>query len=542
MKFGDVPIDQALGAVLAHGLHVAGGPMKKGRVLSAADIVRLRAAGIATVVAARLEPGDLPEDAAAERLARALCGPNLSATTPSTGRCNLYATVPGILLVDRTRLDRLNLVDEAVTVATLHPFEPVEPRQMAATIKIIPYAVAEAVVGRCEAIARADGPLLRVAAFTPKTAALILTATPGMKPNLLDGTEAVTRRRMERLGGRLGRATRCEHRSEALAGEIAAALAAGADMLLIAGASAITDRRDVVPAAIERAGGTVVHLGMPVDPGNLILLGAIAGKPVIGLPGCARSPRPNGFDWVLQRLMADVPVGSEDIMRMGAGGLLKEIPSRPLPRAEAEAEAKPAAAPRVPRIAAVVLAAGMARRMGSNKLLAPIEGVAMVARVVDAVLASQARPVVVVTGNEAERVRAALTGRAVTFAHNPDYADGLSASLRRGIAAVPENCDGALVCLGDMPRVPARTLDRLIAAFNPAEGRAICVPVREGRRGNPVLWARRFFPEIGQLAGDVGAKHLIGAYPEAVAEVAVDDDGVLIDIDTPQALASLAKG
>jgi molybdenum cofactor cytidylyltransferase len=166
----------------------------------------------------------------------------------------------------------------------------------------------------------------------------------------------------------------------------------------------------------------------------------------------------------------------------------------------------------------------------------------MVARVVDAVLASQARPVVVVTGNEAERVRAALTGRAVTFAHNPDYADGLSASLRRGIAAVPENCDGALVCLGDMPRVPARTLDRLIAAFNPAEGRAICVPVREGRRGNPVLWARRFFPEIGQLAGDVGAKHLIGAYPEAVAEVAVDDDGVLIDIDTPQALASLAKG
>jgi molybdenum cofactor cytidylyltransferase len=318
------------------------------------------------------------------------------------------------------------------------------------------------------------------------------------------------------------------------------ALDDGAELILVMGGSAITDRRDVIPAAIESAGGEVLQFGMPVDPGNLILLGEIAGKPVLGLPGCARSPRLNGFDWLLRRLMADVPVGRADIMRLGAGGLLKEIPSRPLPRAEAEA--KPAPAPRAPRIAAIVLAGGLARRMGSNKLLAPIDGVAMVARVVDAVLASQARPVVVVTGNEAERVRGALAGRAVAFVHNPGFAEGLSASLKRGIAAVPADCDGALVCLGDMPRVTSRDLDRLIAAFNPVEGRAICVPVRDGKRGNPVLWAKRFFAEILGLAGDVGAKHLIGAYPEAVAEVATDDDGVLIDIDTPQALASIAKG
>jgi molybdenum cofactor cytidylyltransferase len=540
MKFGDIPLADAQGAVLAHGLRFAGGVMKKGRVLSAADIAQLSAAGIASVVAARIEPGDLGEDQAAARLARALCGPNLTATAPFTGRCNLYANAPGVVVLDRERLDRLNLVDEAVTVATLPPYDPVEPRQMVATVKIIPYGVAETVVARCEAVARDAGPVLRVAAFAPKTAALIQTVAAGIKQSVLDSTEAVTAKRMQGVGGRLAHTARCEHRVEPLAAEIACAMATGADMLLISGASAITDRRDVVPAAIEKAGGTVTHLGMPVDPGNLILLGAIAGRTVLGLPGCARSPRLNGFDWVLQRIAADVPVAREDVMRMGAGGLLKEIPSRPLPRAEAEA--KPAAAPRAPRIAAIVLAAGLARRMGSNKLLAPIDGVAMVARAVGAVLQSQARPVVVVTGNEAERVRAALAGREVTFAHNPDFAEGLSTSLKCGIAAVPGDCDGALVCLGDMPRVAARDLDRLIAAFNPAEGRAICVPVSGGRRGNPVLWARRFFADIQQLAGDVGAKHLIGAYPEAVAEVATGDDGVLIDIDTPQALASIAKG
>ncbi len=546
MKFGDTPLDQAAGAVLAHGLRAGKAVFKKGRVLTGADIAALRTAGVTTVVAARIEPGDVTEDEAARRIAAALKGPNLTATAPFTGRCNLYAAARGVAVVDRDRLDRLNLLDEAVTVATVPPYDAVEPRQMVATIKIIPFAVPEAVVQACEAVAREGEPMLRVAPFRQKAAVLIQTTTEGLKPRILDNTEQATRQRLESLGGSLRAEARCAHRTEALAEEIARTLRTAPDLVLVSGASAITDRRDVIPAAIERAGGEVIHFGMPVDPGNLILLGRIGDRPVVGLPGCARSPKFNGFDWLLQRLMAEVPVTASDIMRLGAGGLLKEIPSRPLPRAEAETPTRdnraPAAAtaPHAPRIAAVVLAAGLARRMGSNKLLAPIDGVPMVARAVDAALASQARPVIVVVGNEAERVKAALAGRAVAFVANPDFAEGLSASLKRGIAAVPPECDGALVCLGDMPRVAASDLDRLIAAFNPLEGRGICVPVREGKRGNPVLWGRRFFAEILGVAGDVGAKHLIGAYPEAVAEVAMDSDGVLIDIDTPQALASLA--
>jgi len=310
---------------------------------------------------------------------------------------------------------------------------------------------------------------------------------------------------------------------------------------VIFGASAITDRRDVIPRAVEASGGRIEHFGMPVDPGNLLLLGAHGQVPVLGLPGCARSPKLNGVDWVLQRLLADLPVGAGEITGLGAGGLLSEIPSRPLPRAEIGTQAE--APPHRARIAALILAAGQSRRMGAeNKLLLEIDGKPMVRHVAERVLASSARPVTIVLGHQPDAVKAALAGLDVGFVENPDYADGLSSSLKAGLAAVPESADGALICLGDMPGVSTDLVDRLIAGFNPIEGRAILAPTRGGRRGNPVLWARRFFDELMSLSGDTGAKHLIGSYGEFLTEIEAPDDGVLIDLDTPAALAAYRGG
>jgi molybdenum cofactor cytidylyltransferase len=318
----------------------------------------------------------------------------------------------------------------------------------------------------------------------------------------------------------------------------------GLDILLVHGASAILDRRDVIPAAIIAAGGGIDHFGMPVDPGNLLLLGHVGERAVLGLPGCARAPKVNGFDWVLERLVAGLPVGSGEIMRMGSGGLLAEIPSRPLPRAGAiqTAERKSEAKPQGPRIGALLLAAGQSRRMGGpNKLLAEIDGAPMVTRVAQRLLASRARPIIAVLGNQADAVDSALGKLPVERVRNPEFAAGLSTSLKRGIAALPPDLDGVIICLGDMPLISGRHLDRLVAAFNPLEGRAIIVPTRRAKRGNPVLWSKRFFAEMAELAGDVGAKHLIGEHAEFVAEVEMDNDAVLVDIDTPEALDALRQ-
>lgn len=540
MKFGDTPLAQAEGAILAHSLSAGTVRFKKGRVLSAADVATLEAAGIASVVAARLEKGDTHEDAAATAVAEAVMGEGLSASAAFTGRCNLIAERRGVLVVDRQRLDALNLVDEAITIATLAPYEPIEPRQMAATIKVIPFGVAGTVVEACEALAREAGPVIRVAELRPRQLGLIQTTLPGLKPSLLDKTRDAVDARLSALDCPPVVERRVAHTAEAVSGAIDALRGEGCRFLLVSGASAIVDRRDVVPAGIEAAGGTIDHFGMPVDPGNLILLAHDGEGPILGLPGCARSPKLNGFDWVLQRLLADLPVGPRDVMLMGAGGLLKEIAARPLPRAAAVEAAPTETVPREPRIAALVLAAGRSSRMGPvNKLLADVEGQPMVRRVAEAAVASRAETVVAVTGHERENVEAVLSGLAVATVHNPDHAAGLSSSLHRGLAALPPEAEGVIVCLGDMPRVSAAVIDRLIAAFNPLEGRAICVPTWQGKRGNPVLLARRFLPEMQAISGDIGAKALIADYPEAVAEVPMPDDGVLLDIDTPDALTAL---
>ena len=543
MRFGEVAVGEAAGAILAHSLRLGATALKKGRVLSPEDIALIAGAGIERIVAARLDPGDIREDEAATRVAAAAAGPNIVTARAFTGRANLFAEARGLLVVDRDRLDRLNSVDEAVTLGTLPPYAVVEPRQMVATVKIIPFAVPEAAVEAAAEFAARGEPLLRVASFVPRRVALIQTRLPGMKESILDKTREVTGQRLHALGCTLVAEERCAHEAADLTPRIAAAIEAGAEMVLVHGASAIVDRRDVIPEALVAAGGRIDHFGMPVDPGNLLLLGHVGDTPVLGLPGCARSPKVNGFDWVLERLVAGVPVGRDEIMQMGAGGLLAEIPSRPLPRAEASPapNANPVEKPPPgPRIAVLLLAAGRSSRMGGpNKLLAEIDGRPMVARTAQRLLSSHARPIIAVLGNQADAVDDALGRLPVLRVHNPAFAEGLSTSLKRGIAALPPDTDGVIVCLGDMPLVAGRDLDRLIAAFNPLEGRAIVVPTRRGKRGNPVLWASRFLPEMAELAGDVGAKHLIGEHADLVCEVEMDSDGVLVDVDTPDALAAL---
>ncbi|SMF20413.1 molybdopterin molybdochelatase /molybdenum cofactor cytidylyltransferase [Tistlia consotensis] len=555
MNFGALPVAEAEGALLAHSVRQGGLSFKKGRRLSAEDVAVLRAAGIGSVIAATLEPGDLHEDEAAARIARALAGPadgrsGAKVTAAFTGRCNLVAEDRGLFLVEPARIDAVNALHEAITVATLPAFEPVEPRQMLATVKIIPFSAPAAAVEQAVALLEDPSgrePAARVAAFRPRQVGLVQTALPGTKPALLEKGRSALDARLSALGCPPAEERRCGHDAAAIAAALHELQDAGCGLLLVSGASAIVDRRDVVPAGIVAAGGRIAHFGMPVDPGNLLLLAELDGRPVLGLPGCARAPKVNGFDWVLQRLIADLPVAPADVTAMGVGGLLKEIGGRPLPRAEAVEggageDAEAAGPKRLPRIAALVLAGGQGRRMGGpNKLLLPYRGEPLLRSVVRAAQESDAAEVLVVTGHQREAVKAALAGLAVPAVHNPDYAEGLSTSLKAGLAALAPEVDGVVVLLGDMPRVEPAVIDKLIAAFDPLEGRAICQPSWHGKRGNPVLFARRFFAELKGLGGDVGAKPLLADYPELVCEVPVERDSVLADVDTPEAYRALSE-
>jgi molybdenum cofactor cytidylyltransferase len=332
VRFGRVAVRDAVGAVSAHTIRAGEAVVRKGRVVGEEDAERLARAGIETLVAARLEPGDVGEDAAAARLAAALAGDNLTVEKAFTGRANLFAARPGILVVDEAAIRAVNGVDEAVTAATLPAYRPVVAGEMAATVKIIPYAVPGAVLER--AVAEA-GRGLRVAPYRRLRVAVLSTLLPGLKPSVIEKTLDVLAGRLRPAGAEIVHEARVAHEAGALAAALPEA-AGKADLVVVFGASAIADRADVIPAAIEAAGGRVEHLGMPVDPGNLLLVGALGAVPVVGAPGCARSPKENGFDWVLQRLLADLPVTRADIVALGVGGLLMEIVSRPQPRSGEE--------------------------------------------------------------------------------------------------------------------------------------------------------------------------------------------------------------
>ncbi|MEJ1156780.1 molybdopterin-binding/glycosyltransferase family 2 protein [Prosthecomicrobium sp. N25] len=533
MRFGPVPVDEAAGAVLAHAVAAGGRTLRKGHVITPEDVGAFRAAGLDSVVAAVIGPDDLDEDTAAGRIAAALAGPHVTVEAPATGRSNLFAEVAGLLVVDREGIEALNALDPGITFATLPDHAPAEPGRMVATVKIIPFALSRMLVDQAVAAIRARGPLVRIAPFAPKTVAVVSTLLPSLKASVVDKTLRVMADRLKPAGARIVSDRRVPHAEAPLAEAIRAGIEEDrADLVVVFGASAVVDRQDVIPAAIERAGGTVDHFGMPVDPGNLLLVGRLGGRPVVGAPGCARSPRENGFDWILQRMLADLPVASRDIVGLGVGGLLMDIVSRPAPRA-APQEAE---APAERRIAAVVLAAGRSTRMGGpNKLLATIDGKPLVRRAAGAACGSRAASVTVVTGHMAEAVAAALEGLDVTIVHNPDYAEGLSTSMKAGIAAVPADAEAAVVLLGDMPQVTAAIVDRLIAAYDPARGALAVVATAEGRRGNPTLISRRFFPDLMAVSGDVGARQVLQGYPEAVVEVELGEAAGL-DLDTPEAL------
>ncbi len=527
MKFGPIPLDKAEGAILAHAVIAGDRRFKKAQILTAEDVAVLQSAGVAEVIAAVLDGEDLPEDVAAETIARCMISRHVEAKPAATGRVNLHAVAAGVFRVDKALIDAINAIDPAVTLATVAQHAPVERGQMVATVKIIPFAVpkvmVEAVMALCE-----GREAFAVSPYHPLKIGLIQSVLPGIKNGVLDKTVRITEERLRRSGSHIIGERRPPHEAGAVA-EAIKSLGEACDMLVIFGASAMSDREDVVPVAIDKAGGTVVRIGMPVDPGNLIVVGRYGDKPVLGAPGCARSPKENGFDWVLDRMIAGIDVADADITGMGVGGLLMEIPTRPQPREVTRVPSRP-------QVYAVVLAAGQSSRMGGpNKLLALFAGEPLIRRTVSRAIGSLAGGTVVVAGHQADRVRTALFGLNVKMIDNPDYKSGLASSLKTGIAAIPENAAGALVVLGDMPDISSDDLNRLINAFTAAGGNSVVRATHNGKRGNPVLLPRSLFQAVAALEGDTGARHLVESEGLAVIDVEIGA-AASVDVDTPEAL------
>jgi len=520
MFFEEIKTETASGWSLAHSVTADGRKFAKGTCLSQEHIKALLAAGVQTVHAFRLEVDDIDEDAAAHRGACHLAGGMLRVGRATRGRCNLYAEADGLLVIG-DRVAAFNAADEALTVATLPNHAVVRASQLVATVKVIPYGIAE---DRLESALQAAS-ALTVAPFSDFTVHFLVSGN-----ELSDKARALTERRLASVCGRIDSYVSCPHTLGTVRSTLLELRDKPGDLILMLGVSAISDRRDILPAALEQAGGEIIQLGMPVDPGNLLMLGRLGDKTVIGLPGCARSPALNGLDWVLERFAARLPLDAVILRGMGVGGLLKETAQRPEPRAPRQETST--------AIQALVLAAGRSSRAGKHsKLLRRLNGKTVIAETVSIAARATSLSPVVVTGHKADAVTDALSGYACTLIRNEAYTAGMASSLKAGLDALDPAADFCLICLGDMPFVRAETINALEeSAARMGEAR-IFIPTFNGKRGHPILWHRDMLSGLKAVTGDKGGRDIIHAHEALVCEVAVSDPGILIDLDTPELLA-----
>ena len=336
MKFGPVPLSEAKGKILGHNIAGANGQrlLRKGKPLTEEDLEKLQMLGRSSVYVAEIEPEDVEENKAAQRVAEAICGSGLQITGTASGRANLLADAVGILRIDVDRLAKINDCS-GITLATLTAHTPVHRRQIVATVKIIPYAVSESTVREVEAISIGGGPIVRLDALPSRSVGMILSGSTSIHEKLISDF-APLRDRIERLGSSVTRtdfvALDDESDEAALASMLKKQLTTGIGMILLAGETAIMDKHDILPRAVERAGGHVESVGAPVDPGNLLMVAYIGDVPIVGAPGCARSRKTNIVDWILPRLLAGDKLTRRDIVGLGHGGLLQDVLERGMPR------------------------------------------------------------------------------------------------------------------------------------------------------------------------------------------------------------------
>ena len=542
MKFGPRPLGDCCGHILAHSIKTGRRRLAKGTRLTDADIAGLSQDGIEELVIAEAEAGDIHEDDAVDRLARVLAPHGVSLSVAATGRVNIKVEKTSLVHLFTERLLAFNLIDEGLTCSTVQHHQLLSSGQMVATLKIIPFFLSVRAVEAAEAIL-AEGALFACYPLQGCNAGLIQTVSPALKTSVRKTTHQVTDERLSALGCSLVSSIECEHDSVALSEEIKKMKVDGISLILICGASAMSDRRDVVPQATTKAGGHIEQLGLAVDPGNLTMVARIDDTMIIGMPGCARSSRLNGLDWVLHLYLAGLPIDRNALASMAAGGLLMEIASRPLPRELApeteyvRRKSKKYAA-KASHLVGIVLAAGQSRRMGNeNKLLMTFDGQPLVRNVANTLMTAGCTEIIVVTGHEDEAVKAALSELELTFVFAKDYEKGQGHSLATGVSALPKGVTDTLVMLGDMPLVSAELVSGLIAhhSVQPDHEGIISLPVFGGKRGHPVIWGKQFFDELSVLKGDIGGRQLLEDYANAIRPFYWDRPEMFLDADTKEA-------
>ena len=538
MKIKSLAPQDSIGAVLAQTYNLPGKIISKGTFVTNEIVAYFKTGNVKTILCAVPEEGDIHEDEAAEAISSAIDKNHIYADKASTGRVNFKSQSLCLVRYDRDFIKELNLVDESIAFSIVEHNQLLAEGDLIATLKIIPFFMQKKYVDRVIKILAKDE-LFKIHSLKKKEVTLIQTCFEWQKKSIFTATSNVTKARLEALGCSLKKEKLINHDYDTLRAIIRSSVKNEPEILLVSGASAITDRSDCIPKAILSEGGEIIQYGLAVDPGNLLLIGKVGNTTVIGMPGCARSPKLNGFDWVLQLLMADIPINREELADMGAGGLLMEIASRPLPRALAKTVSK-----RENKVMGVILAAGNSTRMGNdNKLLRNIGDAPLIRNTAIEMLKSDLDSCSIVLGYQSDKVADVIKDLNVNLILNPLWKEGQASSLRAAINTLDSTYSDLLIMLGDLPGIKSSHINSIIEEHLLTDNRKskITIPSFKGQKGNPVIWGRSFFHDLSNLEGDVGGRTLFSEHPAAINILEMNDPWVVKDADTPEDFENFSK-
>ena len=538
MKIKSLAPQDSIGAVLAQTYNLPGKVISKGTFVTNEFVGYFKTGNVKTILCAVPEEGDIHEDEAAEAISSAIDKNHIYADKASTGRVNFKSQSLCLVRYDRDFIKEVNLVDESIAFSIVEHNQLLAEGDLIATLKIIPFFMQKKYVDRVIKILAKDE-LFKIHSLKKKEVTLIQTCFEWQKKSIFTATSNVTKARLEALGCSLKKEKLINHDYDTLRAIIRSSVKDEPEILLVSGASAITDRSDYIPKAILSEGGKIIQYGLAVDPGNLLLIGKVGNTTVIGMPGCARSPKLNGFDWVLQLLMADIPINREELADMGAGGLLMEIASRPLPRALAKSVSK-----RVTKVMGVILAAGNSTRMGKdNKLLRNIGDVPLIRNTAIEMLKSDLDSCSIVLGYQSDKVADVIKDLNINLILNPLWKEGQASSLRAAINTLDSTYSDLLIMLGDLPGIKSSHINSIIEEHLLTDNRKskITIPSFKGQKGNPVIWGRSFFHDLSNLEGDVGGRTLFSEHPAAINILEMNDPWVVKDADTPEDFENFFK-
>ena len=538
MKIKNLAPQDSIGVVLAQTYNLPGKIISKGTFVTNEVVGYFKTGNVKTILCAVPEEGDIHEDEAAEAISSAIDKNHIYADKASTGRVNFKSQSLCLVRYDRDFIKEVNLVDESIAFSIVEHNQLLAEGDLIATLKIIPFFMQKKYVDRVIKMLTKDQ-LFKIHNLKKKEVTLIQTCFEWQKKSIFTATSNVTKARLEALGCSLKKEKLINHDYDTLRAIIRSSVKNEPEILLVSGATAITDRSDYIPKAILSEGGEIIQYGLAVDPGNLLLIGKVGNTTVIGMPGCARSPKLNGFDWVLQLLMADIPINREELADMGAGGLLMEIASRPLPRALAKSVSK-----HEKKVMGVILAAGNSTRMGKdNKLLSYIGDAPLIRNTAIEMLKSDLDSCSIVLGYQSDKVADVIKDLNVNLILNPLWKEGQASSLRAAINTLDSTYSDLLIMLGDLPGIKSSHINSIIEEHLLTDNRKsnITIPSFKGQKGNPVIWGRSFFHDLSNLEGDVGGRTLFSEHPAAINILEMNDPWVVKDADTPEDFENFFK-